>query len=69
MQWNRHEKELLSSHGYSKNQLCLWKYPSLAKVGELTGHQGRCAVRVQKDSWGKRGQVGREEAGGWKGWM
>eukprot|EP00798_Chlamydomonas_sp_ICE-L_P007384 gene7384-508_t len=41
LQWNRHEKELLSSHGYSKNQLCLWKYPSLAKIGELTGHQGR----------------------------
>lgn len=41
LQWNRHEREILSSHGYSKNQLCLWKYPSLAKVGELTGHQGR----------------------------
>ncbi|GFH26173.1 WD_REPEATS_REGION domain-containing protein, partial [Haematococcus lacustris] len=38
-QWSRHEREILSSHGYSKNQLCLWKYPSL--VGELTGHQGR----------------------------
>lgn len=41
LQWNRHEREILSSHGYSKNQLCLWKYPSLVKVAELTGHQGR----------------------------
>ncbi|MEW5318494.1 MAG: hypothetical protein WDW38_009711 [Sanguina aurantia] len=41
LQWNRHEKEILSSHGYSKNQLCLWKYPSLAKVAEMTGHSGR----------------------------
>lgn len=26
---------------YSQNQLCLWKYPSLAKVAELTGHTSR----------------------------
>lgn len=25
--WSKHEKELLSSHGFSENQLCLWKYP------------------------------------------
>jgi hypothetical protein len=31
--WSRHEREILSSHGYSKNQLCLWRYPSLVKVG------------------------------------
>ncbi|GAX80860.1 hypothetical protein CEUSTIGMA_g8295.t1 [Chlamydomonas eustigma] len=41
LQWSRHERELLSSHGYSKNQLSLWKYPSLVKVAEMTGHQGR----------------------------
>jgi len=27
LQWSKHDKELLSSHGYSENQLCLWKYP------------------------------------------
>ncbi len=32
LQWSRHEREILSSHGFSKNQLCLWKYPSLVKV-------------------------------------
>lgn len=41
LQWNKHEKEILSSHGFSQNQLCLWKYPSLAKVAELTGHTSR----------------------------
>eukprot|EP00890_Picochlorum_soloecismus_P006802 jgi/Picsp_1/947/NSC_04431-R1_cell division cycle protein 20 homolog len=40
-EWNRHEKEILSSHGFSQNQLCLWKYPSLAKVAELNGHTSR----------------------------
>lgn len=30
--WNRHERELLSSHGFSQNQLCLWRYPSMSKV-------------------------------------
>ncbi|KAK9841266.1 hypothetical protein WJX74_002821 [Apatococcus lobatus] len=41
LEWNRHEREILSSHGFSQNQLSLWKYPSMAKVGELTGHTAR----------------------------
>jgi cell division cycle 20, cofactor of APC complex len=47
LQWNRHEKEILSSHGYSKNQLCLWKYPSLVKIGEMTGHTQRVLHMAQ----------------------
>jgi len=39
--WSKSEKELLSSHGFSKNQLCLWKYPSMAKIKEFTGHTAR----------------------------
>lgn len=39
--WNRHERELLSSHGFSQNQLTLWKYPSEVKITELTGHTSR----------------------------
>ncbi|KAH9296035.1 hypothetical protein KI387_039623, partial [Taxus chinensis] len=39
--WNKHERELLSSHGFSKNQLTLWKYPSMVKIAELTGHTSR----------------------------
>eukprot|EP00940_MAST-03C_sp_MAST-3C-sp2_P001856 g1856.t1 len=39
--WNPNEKELLSSHGFSDNQLCLWKYPSMSKITELKGHTER----------------------------
>lgn len=41
LQWSPHEKELLSSHGYAENQLCLWKYPTLAKIKELKSHTAR----------------------------
>ncbi|GER48754.1 transducin family protein / WD-40 repeat family protein [Striga asiatica] len=39
--WNKNERELLSSHGFTNNQLTLWKYPSMVKMGELTGHTSR----------------------------
>ncbi|XP_002960485.2 cell division cycle 20.2, cofactor of APC complex [Selaginella moellendorffii] len=41
LQWSKHERELLSSHGFSQNQLILWKYPSMVKMAELTGHTSR----------------------------
>jgi len=41
LQWNPHEKEILSSHGFARNQLCLWKYPTMAKIKELDGHTAR----------------------------
>lgn len=39
--WNPFERELLSSHGFSRNQLSLWKYPSMKKTHDLTGHTAR----------------------------
>jgi cell division cycle protein 20 (cofactor of APC complex) len=39
--WSKKSKELVSSHGFSQNQLTLWKYPSMTKVTELTGHTSR----------------------------
>jgi cell division cycle protein 20 (cofactor of APC complex) len=39
--WSKHQRELCSSHGYSENQLILWKYPSMVKIKELTGHTAR----------------------------
>ncbi|XP_063932465.1 anaphase-promoting complex subunit cdc20-like [Zophobas morio] len=39
--WAKHQRELLSSHGFSLNQLCIWKYPSAVKIAELTGHTSR----------------------------
>ena len=41
LQWSQHERELLSSHGYSQNQLCLWRYPSMTKMAEVSGHTAR----------------------------
>lgn len=39
--WSRHQRELCSSHGYSENQLILWKYPTMTRVKELPGHTAR----------------------------
>lgn len=39
--WNPHDKELLTSHGFSQNQLTVWKYPSLVRMAELQGHTSR----------------------------
>ncbi|KAG4128833.1 hypothetical protein ERO13_D09G043000v2 [Gossypium hirsutum] len=33
--WNKNERELLSSHGFTQNQLILWKYPSMVKMAEI----------------------------------
>ncbi|KAI3457883.1 hypothetical protein Pfo_014546 [Paulownia fortunei] len=45
--WNKNERELLSSHGFTQNQLTLWKYPSMVKIGELTGHTSRVLFMAQ----------------------
>ncbi|KAK1790690.1 hypothetical protein P4O66_014556, partial [Electrophorus voltai] len=34
-------KELVSGHGFAHDKIFIWKYPSLAKVTELEGHDGR----------------------------
>ncbi|KAL0966133.1 hypothetical protein UPYG_G00291320 [Umbra pygmaea] len=34
-------KELVSSHGYANDNIAIWKYPSLTKVVDLNGHDGR----------------------------
>ena len=44
--WNSAYRELVTGHGFSHNQLTIWKYPksggeSLMKVGDLTGHTSR----------------------------
>ena len=47
LQWNTHEREILSSHGYSQNQLCLWKYPTMKKVKVRRG-EGRGETRDKR---------------------
>uniref|UniRef100_A0A0K0E6E4 Fizzy-related protein homolog n=1 Tax=Strongyloides stercoralis TaxID=6248 RepID=A0A0K0E6E4_STRER len=39
--WSKHSSELVSTHGYSYNQVIIWKYPSLQPITKLTGHQYR----------------------------
>jgi len=39
--WNPFEREILSSHGFSKYQLSIWKYPSLIRTHDLIGHSSR----------------------------
>lgn len=39
--WGSQERELVTAHGYSRNQLSLWRYPALVKVADLEGHDGR----------------------------
>ncbi|KAK1342897.1 hypothetical protein QTO34_015665 [Cnephaeus nilssonii] len=39
--WSKHANELVSTHGYSQNQILVWKYPSLTQVAKLTGHSYR----------------------------
>lgn len=41
LQWSKTYKELVSSHGFSQNQLTVWKYPSMVRTAELTGHTSR----------------------------
>ena len=45
--WNKNERELLSSHGFTQNQLALWKYPSMLKKAELKGHTSRVLYMAQ----------------------
>lgn len=45
--WGVQERELVTSHGYSRNQISLWKYPSLSKIVDLEGHAERCLDMAQ----------------------
>uniref|UniRef100_A0A7S1JCM1 CDC20/Fizzy WD40 domain-containing protein n=1 Tax=Eutreptiella gymnastica TaxID=73025 RepID=A0A7S1JCM1_9EUGL len=39
--WSRHSRELVTSHGFTDFQLSVWKYPSLARIADLKGHESR----------------------------
>ncbi|XP_047983647.1 protein FIZZY-RELATED 2-like [Salvia hispanica] len=39
--WSKNVNELVSTHGYSKNQIILWRYPSMSELATLTGHTSR----------------------------
>ena len=39
--WSKNCNEIVSTHGYSLNQIVVWKYPSMQKIATLTGHTYR----------------------------
>lgn len=39
--WSKNVNEIVSTHGYSLNQIIIWKYPTMSKVTTLTGHTYR----------------------------
>lgn len=39
--WSKNSNEIVSTHGYSENQIVVWKYPSMTQVVSLTGHTYR----------------------------
>ncbi|XBI94917.1 hypothetical protein VPH35_031471 [Triticum aestivum] len=39
--WSKNVNELVSTHGYSQNQIIVWRYPTMSKLAMLTGHTFR----------------------------
>ena len=39
--WNKKEREIISSHGFNKNQITIWNYQKMKKNCELKGHMSR----------------------------
>merc|ERR1712166_1232924 len=39
--FSKSNDELVSTHGYSLNQVIVWKYPTMEKIATLTGHTFR----------------------------
>ncbi|KAG6418527.1 hypothetical protein SASPL_120731 [Salvia splendens] len=65
LQWNRHHKELLSGHGYGyecQNQLCLWKYPSMSRIGESANAMSRVLHLTQSPDGLTVASAGEDEA-------
>lgn len=41
MIWSKNLNELVSTHGFSQNQIVIWSYPSMVSIGTLVGHTMR----------------------------
>lgn len=39
--FSKTSNELVSTHGFSENEIIIWKYPSMKKVITLRGHSQR----------------------------
>jgi cell division cycle 20-like protein 1, cofactor of APC complex len=41
LRWSDNVNELVSTHGYSQNQIIVWSYPSMSQLATLSGHNMR----------------------------
>lgn len=41
LSWSKNVNELVSTHGYSQNQIIVWRCPNMTKLATLTGHTMR----------------------------
>lgn len=41
LSWSKNVNEIVSTHGYSQNQVVVWKYPDMTRLSTLTGHSSR----------------------------
>ena len=46
LSWSHSSSEFVSTHGYSQNQIIIWRYPSLVQIAKLTGHTTRVLYLV-----------------------
>jgi cell division cycle protein 20 (cofactor of APC complex) len=67
LQWNQEHREIISGHGFSKNQLSIWSYPTMKKVADLTGHTERVlAMAISPDGTTVVSAAGDETLRFWK---
>lgn len=41
LMWSENVNEIVSTHGFSLNQIYVWKYPTMTPIATLTGHSTR----------------------------
>lgn len=53
--WASNHKELITSHGYPKHQMTIWKLePEMTKIAELEGHTGQplyVTIHSMQSNW------------------
>lgn len=41
LKFSKNSQELVTTHGYSQNNVMVWRYPNLSQIGVLRGHTSR----------------------------
>lgn len=41
LMFSKNSEELVSTHGYSENAVCVWSYPTMKRLATLSGHNTR----------------------------